>query len=495
MHTLSGLDSVFLHSETPTTPMNVIATITLDPRTPAANEAEDGSGVVDPPLDYEAIVERLAARLPRIPQFRRRLIEMPLGMGRPVWLELDAEEIDLEQHVMRVLAREPGGREELAAIVAKAASARLDRSRPLWTLWVVEGLEAGKLAIVIRAHHALLDGMSGAALLLHLFDADEEAAASGPQARATPLREAPARRAEPSPLRLLGHLMEELPQRVRRNVEAVREVASSARRVADHVRKEKTPERTPAAPLTAPRIHLNRSLSNRRTVAYARVPYAMTRKVRKAFGGTLNSVILAGCTEALRRGLQGRGELPEVPLVAAIPVSTRSLSDAPGGNRISAMLVRLPVQLEDPVERFLAIRADNQLAKRFHRQLGGQTLASLAELIPGTATALALDAYAKAGLADAHPPLANVTISTVTGPPTDLRLGGARVEALHPHGPLMEGSALNITVMRYGDSIDIGVLACAEALPEPRAIADATAAGIERLAKLARQADDYLAIG
>ena len=504
MKPLSGLDALFVYAETPTTPMNVIATIVIDPRIPAR------SGKPKQRLDYEALIARLEARLPRLPHFRRKLLETPFGLGHPVWVE--AEDFALDQHVMRVLAREPGGREELAEVVAKAASMRLDRARPLWTIWVVEGLERGRVALIVRSHHALLDGMSGAALLLHLFDLDEDDEDEGDPgsdsrlSRLTGERPCGRRGArsaaagvpgyarDPLPLWVLTRAALALPMRTTQMVEGVTAAAAALLRVTYRARTKGWGPGKPVSPLATTRPAVfNRAVSSRRAVAYARIPVARVAEIRMKLGGTLNDVVLAGCATALFQHSLERGDRRDEPLIAAVPISTRSARHEPGGNRISAMLVRLPMGIEDPIEGLLAVIAETRLAKRFHKDLGRHTIAAIAELAPPRLTARAMQLYSRLGLAQRQRPIANLTISCVTGPGERLRMGGAPVEALHPHGPLFDGSGLNITVMRYAGSIDVGVLACPVAVPDPAALADAIAAAIEHRASRSTRSEPVLA--
>ncbi|NNL66676.1 MAG: DUF1298 domain-containing protein, partial [Myxococcales bacterium] len=246
------------------------------------------------------------------------------------------------------------------------------------------------------------------------------------------------------------------------------------------------PLRNAAWPLQAPRSPFNGPLSARRSVAYARTRLAAVHRVRDVFGGTVNDVVLAACSTALRGELLERGPAPEAALVAAIPVSTRTLEDgADCGNRISAFLTQLPVQHEDPVHQLAEVVRASRRGKHFHRALGERTLGALAEIgTPGLLRG-AFQLYDRWKLASAHAPVCNVLISNVPGPPDALHLLGRRVDALHPHGPLMEGAGLNITVLSYAGSIDVGILACGERVPEAHRLADRIAEALEALEKLA----------
>ncbi len=468
MKPLSGLDAAFLYGETAHAPMNVIATVVVD-----RSDARDA-------LDHASIVARLEARLRDLPPFRRRLVETPLAVDHPVWVE--DPDFALERHVRRVRAPAPGTRTELAELVARAAATRLDRSRPLWELWVVEGLEDDRIALLIRAHHAALDGVSGAAMLLHLFDRGEAAPTSADRDTDSWHPDP-----EPSTAALVARALRRTPERWS---ERARAAWAGGRSLAGLFRSELGPEplsRRTALPFAAAATRFNGSLSGRRGVAYARAALADVRSIRVAFGGTTNDVVMAACTASLRALLIERGEMPEAPLVAAVPISTRDASCEPGGNHLSAMLVELPVHLPDPVHQLAEVSRSASAAKRLQGVLGARTLQTLLEAGPAPLLAGALQLYARWKLAALHRPLYNVLLSNVPGPPVPLSLLGAQVEALYPHGPLIEGAGLNLTVMSYAGSIDVGVLACERAVPDPDALASGVAAGIEALAKIARR--------
>ncbi len=475
MRNLSGLDAIFLRAETPSTPMNVIATIVLD-----RGRADALSGGGARRLDFEAIVQRLAERIHLMTPFRQRLVETPFGLDQPAWI--DDPDFDLRDHVMQVVVPSPGTREHLERVVARIAERPLDRSRPLWELWVVEGLEDDRMAIVTKAHHAALDGVSGAALLLHLFDRPEAI-------EPLPSAQAWQGEREPTPAELLSRAAGRLRERGAHLGDAARCAGGSLARILRSRIEAAAPVRDAALPFTAPTTSWNRPLSTRRSVAYTRTPLDQVATIRAAFGGTINDVVLAACTAALRDYLIEHDELPDGPLVASIPISTRSFDDGPGGNHISAMLAALPVHIDEPMHRYWEVCRSARDAKRFHGLLGDRAIAAFAELSPGPLVGSALRLYSRWKLASLHRPLHNLVISNVPGPGVRLALAGAPVEALHPHGPLMEGAGLNITVMSYAGSLDIGVLACRESLPQIGLLANGIATAIEALAK---QADEDL---
>lgn len=455
---LSGLDATFLYAETPNTPMNVIGTV-----------------IVEGEVDHAALIARFEERLPALTPFRRRLVDMPLGLDHPGWIE--DPDFDVREHVTRMRVGAPGDARALEQAVARIARRHLDRSRPLWELVVLDGLEDDRTALVVKAHHAAVDGVAGAALLLHLFDrpGGDGAAESLPQAEP-----------EPGSSELVQHGLSRLWERPGRVAGSLGQAGRSAGNLLKSWLAPDPAVRQAALPFQAPPSPFNGTLSPRRSVAYARVPLETLRRVRGAFGGTVNDVVLAACTRALQGELAERGALPERPLLAAVPVSTRTLADAADcGNRLSVFFAELPVRLEDPLHQLAEVRRSARRAKRFHAALGHQTLAALAELATPGLMQGALGLYGRWQLASLHRPPFNVLISNVQGPPMALELLGRPVHALRPHGPLMEGTGLNITLLSYAGSLDIGVLACQERVPEANRLADRIAEALEELAKLA----------
>ncbi|MGH0034931.1 MAG: WS/DGAT/MGAT family O-acyltransferase [Myxococcota bacterium] len=462
MKCLSGLDATFLYAETATTPMNVVATIVVEGR-----------------LEFDALLSRIEARLPCLPPFRRRLVEMPFSLGHPMWIE--DPDFDVREHVVRATASPPGDARALARIVEGVARRRLDRARPLWEIVVVDGLAEDRTALVVKAHHAALDGVSGAALLLHLFDRGHDEARD-PSEVEDAWRPDP----EPSAAELLGRGLGGLRDRPGVWSQALRRAGRSAGEIARAHWAPDAPIRDAALPFQAPDSPWNGPVSARRGVAYARTSLESIARVRAVYGGTVNDVVLTACTRALQGELIERRALPETPLVAAVPVSTRPPGEAPdAGNRISAFLTQLPVQLEDPLHQLTEVSRSTRRSKRLHAALGDGTLGALAELATPGLTRRAFEAYSRWKLAAAHRPLFNLIVSNVPGPPVALALLGRPVRAIHPHGPLMEGAGLNITVLSYAGSVDVGVLACGERVPEAHRLADRVAGAIEELAKLA----------
>jgi len=466
---LSGLDSAFLAFETPTTPMNVVGTLVLEASGPS------GGGW------YERVLRRVEERAPRLAPLRRRLAAMPLGLDQPVWFH-DAD-LEIRQHVHRVRAPAPGSDRVLADLVARICSHPLDRDRPLWQLSVIEGLSEDRVALVLKLHHAVADGLSAALLMLQLLDSSREEA----DGEAIPACRQPA--PTPTSLALLAHAVSRLPRRSVRFARLLRDSAGSVAEIARSAVSGATAgsPRMPM-PFSAPQTPWNRALSSQRTVAFGRARLCDVKAVGSAFGATVNHVILAACTQTLRSYLEAHGGVPEAPLVAAIPISLRSAEElGTYGNRISALLVHLPVHLGDPVDQLLALRHDAASSHQQHARLGVGALGEWAEFISTRLLGRAARFYSDRKLANRHRPLHNLVISNVRGPGSRLSVAGAQLTAAYPLGPLMEGVGLNITVLSYADSVDFGVVACRRSVSHVGDIALGFGAAVGRLLKIALQ--------
>jgi diacylglycerol O-acyltransferase / wax synthase len=463
MQRLTGLDATFLYMESPSTHMHVASTAVFDPST------------VPGGYDFEKVKDLVASRLPLLPPFRRRLVTVPFELHHPLWIEDPG--FDLDYHVRRAGLPAPGGTAELAELAADFISRPLDRSRPLWELLVVEGLEQGYVAQLAKVHHAAIDGVSGAEMMVNLLDLSPEPAEAPAADEWRPDR-------IPTDLELVGYALASLARQPFRAAKAARRTAAMA---LDLRRRNRLPDVSPPpAPFAAPRTSLNRAITPHRRVAFASVPLADVKMVKNAFGTTVNDVVLALCAGALRRHLDQRGELPAEPLVAMVPISVRT-DDEKGtmGNRVSSMLTSLATDVDDPVERLLAIREGTRRAKDQDRAIGAETLTQWTEFAAPGLFARAARLYSRMKLADRHRPIFNLTISNVPGPPFPLYGAGARLVAYYPMGPIADGGGLNITVMSYLDSMDFGLVACRETVPGVWDIAAGLEASLEELRKAA----------
>ena len=490
MGRLTGLDGAFVALESPTTHLHIVGTMVFDPTdTPGG-------------LPFIRIRSLVAERVHLVPPFRMRMLEVPFGLQHPSLVE--DPEFDLDYHVRRTSVPAPGGAAELTALVAELASRPLDRARPLWEFHVVEGLADGRVAVVTKVHHAIIDGVSGAELLGAFFDLSPDPnprplfTASPPDAGRTPGGEAEGTDGGAvgapsgwSPPELPGDLDQlwrtfgSLPGQIDAVARSVVRTVRTARTLAG--RNRAVEGTLPPAPFEAPVTSINRAISPHRRVAFADLPLDEVRRVATVFGSTTNDVVLAVTSGALRAFFEGRQEEPETSLVALVPVSVRSESERGAlGNRVSAMLVSLETGVVDPAARLRRIRDGVRAAKEQHRTVGSEVYTSWAEAaLPVVATRISR-LVTNLRVFDHVSPLFNVIVSNVPGPEAPLFLAGAPMTSLHPLGPIMEGVGVNVTVFSYRDSVHVGVQACWDLVPDVDVLGSAME---EALAELVGEAD------
>lgn len=465
MERLSGLDAAFLHMETPDMHLHVVGVIVLDPST------------VPGGYSFEKVKELLRDRMHLLPPFRRRLAEVPLDLGRPVWV--DYPEFDLDAHVHRIGVPSPGTMRELALLVGDIAGTPLDRRFPLWQMWVAEGLEDGMIAAITKMHHAAIDGVTGADLMAHLFDLSPEVEEKPPPEDWEPER-------APSDIELVADALYR--RWFLRPVRLTRTVVRTGQAVVKVVNNRRAPDARPAAlPFTAPMTPFNGAITPHRAVAFSRTSLEDMKLIKNTFGVTVNDVVLGACTIALRNWLMAHDALPDHPLIASCPVSVHGHEGIEGTNKVSSMFVALPVELHDPVAQLEAIREITKGAKEMHNAMGADTLTGLAEFLPPRLVNQATRFYSRHNLANRHRPVHNLIVSNVPGPPVPLYCSGARVIATYPLGPVMEGAGLNITVLSNMGNVDFGALACREMVPDLWDLADGFAAAVAELKKLAEE--------
>jgi WS/DGAT/MGAT family acyltransferase len=466
MKQLSGLDASFLYLETPEMPMHVGSLNLYE--LPASHR---GSWLA-------ALRRHVAARLPLMPVLRRKLARMPLNLAAPAWV--DAEP-DLDEHIVGVTLPAGSGLAELEMQVGLLHAQLLDRSRPLWKFFVFEGLAPGdagqrRCAVYTQLHHAAVDGQAAVALAQALLDL-------GPRPRKVETPPARARKGRLGAVEMLrgalAHQFEQVVDLVKALPSTVGAVSQIAARTAGEavgdgvdsllarVRGTARQRATGVSNLgLAPRTRLNATVSNERAFAAVTLPLAELNAARRRQGASLNDALLAICSGALRRWFADHGPLPRKSLVAAVPISLRSAGDATANTQASMSLISLGTHLADPAARLAHVKAASASMKA--------TVGSMRSLLPTDFPSLGVpwlmegltSIYGRAGLADRIPPLANVTISNVPGPTVPLWLAGAKLLADYPTSIVVHGVALNITVQSYHESLDIGIVACARAMPE-----------------------------
>lgn len=461
---LSGLDGSFLAFERPNTPLHLGAVILLDP----APEGLPGTSI-DP---VRALVERCVTE---VPMLRRRILAIPFGLAHP--LSAPDPEFDMDDHLRRMTLPAPGDEPALWDLMADLMSRPLDRRRPLWETTVVDGLADGRTAVISKLHHALLDGTAGTALLAAFFSPSSTDSVGENQDR-TP--------GEPLPslVTLLRYAAAALVEgsvagwgSLEALVAAVWDVAERRRQLGEGV--------STLAPALgqAPMTSLNGTPSSHRRFVGASAPLAEFRTVARRFEVTVNDVILAVVSSVLRRILAERGESPQKPLVALVPVSVREGTQPSAqvvlGNELAGMLVSLATTEHEPGRRLLSIARSTREAKTQLRVAGSQILVNSAAIVPPGVLSLAARLADTAQLFEHVPPLFNLSVSSVIGPDVSLSCAGARVAAIYPAGPVAGGSGLNVSTLTYLGTVHFGLLACARLVPElaatPGMILDAVA--------------------
>ena len=454
MDHLSSLDAAFLHFETAETPMHVGSLVLLD-----LPKGYDGDF-------YEEAKAYLASRLHLLSAFRRKLVLMPFDLANPVWVE--DRELDLDHHIRNVVLPRPGSFEKLEQLVGRLHAPLMDRSRPLWELYIIEGLASGQVAIYSKMHHAGIDGQAGVALAKVLYSLS----ASAPPV--TPPRIKP--RAGHEALGVAELAGAAIRNAGRQYASILKSLPKTAKSMLDMLApvSEEDGRRRPGGlnrPRPAPKTLFNVSISNQRAFAARSVPLDEVKQMAKRSGGSVNDVVLGVCAAALRRYLTDHGELPAEPLVAAVPVSLREQGNTDANNQASMMLVSLATDVEDPVERLRAIHDAAAAAKK---QMGN--IRELPTDFPSFGAPWLLAGLAalagRSKLAERLPSLINVLISNVPGPQVPLYFAGARIVANYPVSIPAHGNALNMTVQSYNGALEYGLTACRRAVPDVDVLAD-----------------------
>ena len=457
MDRLSGLDASFLYLETPAQLMHVCGVIVIDPSTmPQA-------------YSFAAMQAAIDRQVRDVPSFTRKLRRVPLGLDHPIWVQ--DKQFDIERHVHRLALPSPGGYAELMSLTSHLAGLPLDRSRPLWEMWVIEGYDHGKVAVFSKMHHATVDGVSGSNLISHLCSLDPESAPLALGAGAVHGRDVGSRE-------LFGRAMV---SKVSLPLHAAKILGPTVDGVARTIGRARNGTAM-AAPLTAPRTSFNGTITGHRSIALADLDLEVVRAIKTTTGTTVNDVVLAVAGGALRSYLEDRGELPDTSLIACVPVSVRETSRRAGGaNKVSSLFARLGTDVADPLERLQDMAHDNRNAKEHHQAISADSLQDWAEFAAPRTFGLAVRAYAGLRLAEKHPVVQNLVISNVPGPPIPLYFMGGQITALYPLGPVFHGSGLNITVMSNNGELHVGVIACRESMPDPEALVRRFPAELENL--------------
>jgi WS/DGAT/MGAT family acyltransferase len=449
---LSPLDASFLYLETPGTHMHIGGVAVFE-------KGPLGSGA----RLYRALVRAIEPRLDLMPRYRQKLAFVPLSLDVPVWVEDD--DFDISRHVTRAALPKPGGDQELADFVARVFGRQLDRRRPLWELYIVEGLRDGRWALLTKTHHAMVDGISNLELATILLDVD-------PDARALPDPELRERTAGTAPTSL-SLLVDSLRQRVSRPVRmvsAARAVAERPRRLAAALRDtaEGLVQMVPA--MRAPRGVLNGKTGPSRVYTFSRFPLSDFRAIKSHLGGTINDVVLAAVTGGVRRFMMARGvDLGDESITALCPVSIRDDTEKTAlGNRLAMLLVKLPITEPDAAQRLDTVRTTVDRLKARKQAVGADFLLSLAGFAPATLHAM----VSRASLRQIG---FNLVVTNVPGPQFPLYCQGSKLVEAFPVAFLYAGQYVAIAIFSYNGQLNFGYLADAKGMDD----VDILAAGVE----------------
>jgi diacylglycerol O-acyltransferase / wax synthase len=456
---LSAIDASFLAQERANSHMHVGAVLIFDGPAPA----------------YEEFLTHIRSRLHLVPRYRQKLAFPPLETGRPIWV--DDPTFNLSYHVRHTALPQPGSEEQLRALAARIHSQQLDRAKPLWETWLVQGLERGRFALISKSHHALVDGIAGVDLMTVLFDATPEPVVAPHEGE--PWVASP----EPSGVALAARGVRGLARLPLDLASRTVSAAAHPGRALDEAREalEGIGEVAWAALNPAPTTPLNVPIGPHRRLAFVRNELSEFKLVKDALGGTVNDVVLAVVAGGLRTWLRSRGVRTEgLELRALVPVSIRSRDEHDHmGNRIVAMRGPLPVYVEDPVARLRVVRAAMDGLKESKQAVGAEVITGLEALAPPTI-------LAQASRLQFSTRLFNLLVTNVPGPQFPLYVLGRELRDLFPVAFLPENQSLAVAIMSYNGALDFGLLGDYDAMPDIAEFGDALAASLAELVDAAR---------
>ena len=448
MDQLSSIDASFLHLETPETPMHVGSLMLFE-----LPEGYKGDY-------YEDVKAMLGKRLHLSSLLTRKLAQMPFQLAEPVWIE--DNDIELDYHVRTVTLRRPGTMAQLEQLTARLHASLLDRSRPLWEMYVIDGLETGQVAFYTKVHHSGLDGKAGVELANVLYD-------TTPQMREVrpPRRKRTSDQYQLGVTELLQAAAINTAQQYRKLAGLLPTAAKAFGTAASVLAKQWSEKGDRSLNLgLAPKTVFNDSITNQRSYSTMSLPLVDIKALGKRVGGTVNTIVMAMCSIALHRFLNERGLLPKESLIATVPVSLRDEGDKAMNNQVSAVRVDLATDIDDLPTRFKAIHASSEAAKAVVNELKPV----LGVEIPITGSPWLMIGLAsllcRSNLASRLPAAGNVLISNVPGPPMTLYVAGAKMVHYFPVSIPYHGSALNITVHSYAGLLEFGLTACRRVLSQ-----------------------------
>ena len=470
MKQLSGLDASFLYMETGSQ-FGHVSSLSIYQRPDDPH--------YEPLSSWRHQIER---RLHFLEPLRRRLLNVPFNLDHPYWV--DDPGFDLDFHVRHTAVAPPGDDEQIAELVARIIGRPLDRSRPLWESYVIEGLPDERFGILTKVHHATIDGAAGAELLMLMLDGDPE----GDEIEAPEDDWVPERlpsdgevltRATANLLRKPARAIVLATRTARDLGETARNpvVVAAANQVRDGLRgplgavlnigRERSPEGESVGPLPggAPHTPFNAAITPHRRFAYRSTSLSLVKDVKNALGATVNDVVMAACAGGLRTWLEKHDALPDQPLIAMVPVSIRTGEETEKWtNRVSSIFASLPTDEPDPLQRVLKVHEAMVGAKELHDAVPADALTDFTQFPPPAVFARAMRTATRLSTRFQMP--VNVTISNVPGPREALYTAGARLLHYYPVSTIVDGQGLNITVQSYRDTLDVGLVACRELVPD-----------------------------
>ena len=470
MQQLTGIDTLFLTQETERTPLHISPLLIYDPSTAPGGKVR-----------FKDILRLFGSRLHLAPIFHRRLVEVPMGLDYPYWVE--ADDFDLEFHVRHIALPQPGDWRQLCIQVARLHARILDRSRPLWEAYVIEGLDnieglpKGCFALFLKMHHAAIDGVSGAEIIGAIHDTEPRAVPHESPAAAPWQPEAP-----PSQTQLVMRAwLNNLRQPVRL-AQTVGSLLPAAKRIRDGLRENRfrhIRERV--------NTRFNGRIGAHRVVNARFFPLAQIKAIKDLVpGATVNDVVVTIVAGALRNYLLAKGELPAVSLVAGAPINVRTEADqGSGGNLVSMMTLSIYTDIADPIERLHQVHDECLSSKEYSSAVGARTLTDLTQTIPARVAALGFRAASQTMLMTGATSPINTIISNVPGPQVPLYMAGARLLCSAGCGPLLDHMGLFHAVLSYHGGISVTVTACRDMLPDPDFYAECIHASYDELKQAA----------
>ena len=454
---LSPIDAAFLHQEGPTTHMHIGACATFE----------------GPPPPFADVLEHIRCRLHLVPRYRQKLAIPPAGVGRQRWIDDPA--FNLEYHVRHTALPAPGDEYKLRRLVARVSAQRLDRTKPLWELWIVEGLADGGFAVISKTHHAMVDGVSGVDLMTMLFDVSEEPRDAGPDPGWVPQPEPSGAELAATSLSGAARTALGLPLRVAAAAAQPQRAAADMREALQGLAEVVSAGMNPA-----PDSPLNVSIGPHRRVAFAEAPLADFKTVKNAFGGTVNDVVLTAVAGAVRAWMHSRGMRVEgLELKAAVPVSTRASGEQGAlGNRITQLVAPLPIHQPDPVRRLQYVREAMDDVKESKQAVGAEVIAGMQDFAPPTI-------LAQASRLNFSARFYNLLVTNIPGPQLPIYLLGREMKAVRPIAFLAGDRALAVAAISYNGRVCFGLIGDYEALPDIDVLATGITDALGELVALA----------